>query len=74
MGSRLSPKVKAERGIDNDVTGHLLCPIDYDWGDLEYVPLYSSYLCRDGIIDPFSVHAKLRNSTPGYNFTSSLFL
>lgn len=74
MGSRLSPKVKEGRGINNDVTGRLLCPIDYDWDDPEYVPLYSLYLRRDGIIDLFSVRANLRNAAPGYNFTSSLFL
>jgi len=33
----LSAKEKKERGIGNNVTGGLLCPIDYDWDDLEYV-------------------------------------
>ena len=42
---RVSAKWKEERGILNDTTGQLLCPIDYDWDDLEYVsqPLSS---CR----------------------------
>jgi hypothetical protein len=31
----LSPKGKEERGISNDITGRLICPIDYDWDDLE---------------------------------------
>jgi hypothetical protein len=35
--ARLSSKKKSERGICNDVTGRLLCPIDFDWDDLEYV-------------------------------------
>ena len=32
-GSRLSATHRLERGISNDVTGHLLCPIEYDWDD-----------------------------------------
>jgi hypothetical protein len=32
-GIRLSAKGKEERGISNDVTGRLLCPIDFDWDD-----------------------------------------
>jgi hypothetical protein len=31
--ARLSAKGKDERGINNDITGRLLCPIDYDWDD-----------------------------------------
>jgi len=34
----LSAKAKEERGTHNDVTGRLLCPIDFDWDDLKYVP------------------------------------
>ena len=33
----LSAKAKEERGISHDVTGRLLCPIDYDWDDPGYV-------------------------------------
>lgn len=36
MPMRLSAKVKEDRGISNDVTGRLLCPIEYDWDDMEY--------------------------------------
>src|SRR5579863_3775001 len=32
----LSSKDKKNHGISNNVTGCLLCPIDYDWDDLEY--------------------------------------
>jgi len=28
---------KEQRGINHDVTGHLLCPINYDWNDPVYV-------------------------------------
>jgi hypothetical protein len=31
----LSSKGKEERGISNDITGRLICPIDYDWDDPE---------------------------------------
>ena len=33
----LSNRVKEDRGYPNDITGCLLCPIDYDWDDPEYV-------------------------------------
>jgi hypothetical protein len=29
----LSAKGKDERGINHDITGFLLCPIDYDWDE-----------------------------------------
>jgi hypothetical protein len=32
--SHLSAKGKDERGINHDITGFLLCPIDYDWDDI----------------------------------------
>lgn len=28
---------KSERGFYHDVTGQLLCPVDYDWLDVSYV-------------------------------------
>jgi len=34
-GERLSSYGKEERGIGNDITGCLICPIDYNWDDLE---------------------------------------
>jgi len=34
--TRLSTRGKEERGISNDITGRLLCPIDYNWDDPEY--------------------------------------
>jgi hypothetical protein len=37
MPKYLSPKQKDERGICNDVTGRLLCPISYEWDDPVYV-------------------------------------
>jgi hypothetical protein len=32
---RLSSQGKEERGIGHDITGRLICPIDYDWDDPE---------------------------------------
>ena len=29
----LSPVTKSDRGFEHNVTGSLLCPIDYDWSD-----------------------------------------
>jgi hypothetical protein len=34
---RLSAKGKDECGISHDITGFLLCPIDFDWNDPQYV-------------------------------------
>jgi hypothetical protein len=31
--TRLTAKGKDERGINHDITGRLLCPIDYEWDD-----------------------------------------
>ncbi len=36
-GASLSANKKEGRGISHDVTGRLLCPINYDWDDPEYV-------------------------------------
>ncbi|KIK76228.1 hypothetical protein PAXRUDRAFT_170574, partial [Paxillus rubicundulus Ve08.2h10] len=32
----LEPSEKTGRGFNHDVTGHLLCPVDYDWSDTEH--------------------------------------
>lgn len=74
MRSRLSPKKKLDCGIRNDVTGHLLCPIDYAWDDPEYVTSSLLDLYQYGLIVLFRVRAKLRNGVPGYKFSSSFFL
>jgi hypothetical protein len=29
----LSPVSKSDRGFEHDITGKLLCPIDFDWSD-----------------------------------------
>ena len=40
----LDPTSRQGRGIDNDVTGRLLCPIDYDWDDPSYVTCSNFFL------------------------------
>ena len=35
----LSTTDKSGRGFYHDATGRLLCPVDYDWLDVSYVPL-----------------------------------
>jgi hypothetical protein len=39
----LSTREKENRGYSNDVTGHLLCPINYNWDNLEYVQVDCLY-------------------------------
>jgi len=29
----LSPNNKSERGFEHDLTGKLLCPVEYNWND-----------------------------------------
>jgi len=72
MQASLATRKKVGRGICNDVTGRLLCPIDFDWSDPKYVT--HLYLCHYGLIVLFSVCANLRNAVPGYDYTSSIFL
>ena len=31
----ISPSLKYDRGLDHDITGRLLCPVEYDWDDAE---------------------------------------
>jgi hypothetical protein len=33
-GERLTSNGKEDRGINHDITGRLICPIDYDWDNL----------------------------------------
>ena len=39
-GVSLSANKKDQCGISHDVTGHLLCPINYNWDDPVYVACY----------------------------------
>lgn len=36
-----APEPKQLRGFNNDATGKLLCPVDLDWENPEYVPSIS---------------------------------
>jgi hypothetical protein len=33
MAVPLSPTSKSDRGFEHDITGQLLCPVDFDWSD-----------------------------------------
>ncbi len=35
----LNTKCRSDRGLENDITGRLLCPIEYDWEDEKWVLL-----------------------------------
>ena len=35
LGGRLTANGKEERGIGHDITGRLICPINYDWDNPE---------------------------------------
>jgi len=76
----LSTRGKEDRGYSNDVTGHLLCLIDYDWDDLEYVQVDCLYFNLSISVLVlflnflFSVRAKLWNAAPEYDFASSFLL
>ena len=75
MQARLPAKTKSERGICNDVTGHLLCPIEFDWDDPEYVVTWgTSSSLWPNLNCLFSIRAKLRKGDEGYDFSSSFFL
>lgn len=35
---------RSTRGLQHDTTGRLLCPIEYDWDDIEYaIIIFSDY-------------------------------
>ena len=40
----LDPTTQERRGINNDVTGRLLCPINYDWDDPSCVTCSNFFL------------------------------
>lgn len=43
----ISPGLKSDRGLDHDVTGSLLSPVEYNWNDVEYVFLFLYTYCTD---------------------------
>ncbi|KAF9034848.1 hypothetical protein BJ165DRAFT_1533884 [Panaeolus papilionaceus] len=65
-----SIKSRGDRGFQNDITGRLLCPIQYDWDDEAYViqlnvegdDLFLSCLYPKGKGDPNNVEAKFLRS------------
>jgi len=70
-GERLSSYGKEEHGIGHDITGRLICPIDYNWDDLEWVAHSIRSLLLTSLC---SIRTNLRDTAPGYDITSSVFL
>ena len=68
----LAARNKEQRGIGNDTTGRLLCPIDYDWEDPEYIAGF--FALSSWSETRIRVRAKLRNANPGFDIASSFFL
>lgn len=60
------------RGFLHDQCGYLLCPIDYDWEDNEYV---NSTTTKTGIHMTLgiSVKAGIRNHNPQYKLSADLY-
>jgi hypothetical protein len=42
--ARIPAKEKEGRGMGNDCTGRLLCPIEHDWDNPEYVDNFFSHI------------------------------
>jgi hypothetical protein len=57
----LSTKQRDDRGLQNDVTGHLLCPIEFSWDDDEYAATIID-VCRLNTHYFCSVRRKIRTA------------
>ena len=47
----LAKDKRDNRGICHDVTGHLLCPAEFDWDDPEYVSVSHSFSTASLMVD-----------------------
>jgi hypothetical protein len=69
LGSSLNPPIarnnKSERGFNHEQIGVLLCPIDYDWSNAEYVSYFFEFVHAHGIL------AESRHSYGHQNFLSA---
>ena len=73
-GARISSKAKEERGINNDVTGCLLCPIDFDWDDPRYVPAFLHMVnLTIHLVSVQNYEMRLRNMTSPQVFSSGVY-
>lgn len=64
---------KEERGFSNNITGRLLCSIDFEWDNSVYVSVLSFLGWSNVVIEEYA--QKLRNADDGnYNITSNFFL
>lgn len=66
----LKPNSKDERGLDNVNTGHLLCPIEFDWEDSKYV---NYWLPFGSLADPniISVRAMILEGHADHGVTAN---
>ena len=66
----LDPRTRTSRGLQHDITGRLLCPINFNWDDLKWV---QSLLAVHRLIFE-RVRAKVRAFHPEYDYASSFFI
>lgn len=72
----LTPTLKTDRGFEHEFTGRLLCPVDYNWGDVTQVIFLLNV--RDGKAEcphhPSSrVQQNIREGHPDFMVTADLW-
>ena len=69
----LDPKTRDGRGLQHDVCGGLLTPIQFDWQDLEYESDLS--ICYTLVLISFiRVRANIRNGADGFSPSNKYFI
>lgn len=70
-----TPNSRASCGFENDITGFLLCPIQYNWADLACVPRFVSLLPGFMLtMISCSTRAKIREGDEEFIVTTDIFL
>ena len=69
----LDPDDRANRGLQHDLCGFLLCPIEFDWKDERYVHHIIIVIALT-VTTVTSVRAKIRACEPGYDIMTSFFI
>jgi len=65
----LSPHIKSDRGFEHDITGRLLCPIDFDWDDPQWELLSLSAIFQP-LLPSKSVRQSIRDGHPDFLVTA----
>ena len=69
--SPLSPVTKMDRGFEHSITGSLLCPIDYNWGDERCDKLHwSCSTSADEVYRSSSIPQSIWNGHPDFVVTA----